>query len=78
MHLHRNLEDSELIDLLAAHTNRLTQIMISGEIYNGEYDTCRQTIELIQNEILARRGFYINTVYPDSFKNQDSQHKQSA
>jgi len=78
MYLHRKLEDSELIDLLAIHTNRLTQIMISGEAYNGEYDTCRRTIELIQNDILARRGFYINNVYSDNFKNQDSQHKQSA
>ena len=62
MYLHRRLEDSELIDLLAIHTNRLTQIMIYGETYLGEYDTCRLTIELIQNEVLSRRGFYINKV----------------
>ena len=73
MYLHRKLEDSELIDLLAIHTNRLTQIMIFGESYTGEYDTCRRTIELIQNDILERRGFYINTVEPDRhFKQQDS------
>lgn len=72
MYLHRKLEDSELMDLLAAHTNRLTQIMIVGESYVGEYDVCRRTIELIQNEILARRGFYLNTDYSDGFKQQDS------
>ena len=32
--------------------------MIYGETYTGEYDTCRRTIELIQNEVLLRRGFY--------------------
>ena len=64
MYLHRKLEDSELIDLLATHTTRLTQIMKSGESYNGEYDTCRRTIELIQNDVLARRGFYLNGLDP--------------
>ncbi len=72
MYLHRKLEDSELIDLLAAHTNRLTQIMIFGESYKGEYDTCRRTIELIQNEVLARRGFYINSTFDNNFRQQDS------
>ena len=62
MLLHRKLEDSELFDLLAIHTNRLTQIMIYGETYDGEYDTCRRTIEMIQNEVLARRGFMMNTL----------------
>lgn len=72
MHLHRKLEDSELIDLLAIHTNRLTQIMTSGESYAGEYDTCRRTIELIQNDILERRGFYINNLHIENFRKQDS------
>ena len=62
MYLHRKLEDPELVDLLAAYTHRLTQIMIYGESYLNEYDICRRTIELIQNEILSRRGFYINKV----------------
>ena len=72
MYLHRKLEDSELIDLLAIHTNRLTQIMIYGESYLNEYDTCRRTIELIQNEVLARRGFYLNGVSYDKKLNQPS------
>ena len=72
MYLHRTLEDSELIDLLAIHTNRLTQIMIYGESYSNEYDTCRRTIELIQNEVLSRRGFYRNTTYYKESFNQSS------
>ena len=70
MYLHRKLEYSELIDLLAIHTNRLTQIMIYGESYGGEYKTCRRTIELIQNEVLSRRGFYINNISYDKNLNQ--------
>ena len=70
MYLHRKLEYSELIDLLAIHTNRLTQIMIFGESYMGEYKTCRRTIELIQNEVLSRRAFNINEV---SYKNDRNQ-----
>ena len=72
MYLHRKLEDSELIDLLAVHTNRLTQIMIYGEAYMGEYETCRRTIEFIQNEVLSRRGFYINKVSPSPDRNPPS------
>ncbi len=72
MYLHRKLEYSELIDLLAIHTNRLTQIMIYGESYLGEYKTCRRTIELIQNEVLSRRGFLINKVGYDKDINQPS------
>ena len=69
MHLRRKLEDPELIDLLALHTNRFTHMMIYGETYRGEYNTCRRTIELIQNEILSRRGFYANTAsYSKNFK----------
>ncbi len=74
MQLHRKLEDSELFDLLAIHTNRLTQIMVYGETYIGEYDTCRRTIELIQNEILSRRGFMMNTVVV----NENLQRRDSA
>jgi hypothetical protein len=72
MYLHRKLEDSELIDLLAMHTNRLTHIMIYGESYMGEYETCRRTIELIQNEVLCRRGFYSNTTSYKENYNQRS------
>jgi len=72
MYLHRKLEDSELIDLLATHTNRLTQIMISGESYLREYETCRRTIELIQNEVLSRRGFYLNGLSYNKEFNQPS------
>lgn len=59
MYLHRQLEDYELIDLLAIHTNRLTQIMIFGESYVGEYDICRHTVILIQKEILQRKNLYL-------------------
>lgn len=64
MYLHRKSDNSELIDLLATHTNRLTQMMLYGETYNGEYDACRRTIELLQNEVLARKRFYRNSLPP--------------
>ena len=72
MHLHRKLEDSELIDLIAIHTNRLTQIMIYGETYAGEYEACRRTIELIQDEVLLRRGFHLNTISSNKNLQQNS------
>jgi hypothetical protein len=57
MYQHRKLNDPELIDLLAIHTNRLTQIMIHGETYIGEYDVCKRTIELLQSEIISRKCY---------------------
>ena len=59
MYLHRKLETEELIDLLAMHTNRITQLMIYGETYFGEYEVCKRTIELIQNEIFSRTRHYL-------------------
>ena len=59
MYLHRKLETEELIDLLAMHTNRITQLMIYGETYFGEYEVCKRTIELIQNEIFSRGRHYL-------------------
>jgi hypothetical protein len=57
MYQYRKLKDPELIDLLAIHTNRLTQIMIHGETYIGEYDVCKRTIELLQGEIISRKPY---------------------
>lgn len=62
MLLNRNIEDPDLIDLLAIHTNHLTQMMIYGETYKGEYDTCRRIIETLQNEIHFRRNLHLNSV----------------
>ena len=73
MYLHRKLESQELIDLLAIHTHRLTQIMIYGESYMGEYKTCRRTIELIQNEVYSRKDVYRNiTSYKESFNQRSA------
>src|SRR5262245_14756610 len=60
MFIHHNLDDSELIDLLAIHTDRLILIMTYGETYTGEYRTCKSTIELLQKEIISRKGFFVS------------------
>lgn len=59
MYLHRKLENPELIDLLVIHTDRFIQIMIHGETYGGEYNVCKRTIELIQDEIFSRQPFFL-------------------
>lgn len=61
MDFYRKADDSVLLDLLAAHTNRLTQMMIYGETYKGEYDASKLTVELLQDEIITRRGFYFRS-----------------
>ena len=63
MYLHRKLDNPELIDLLVIHTNRLTQIMIYGETYFGEYEICKRTIELVQSEILSRQPYLIRPAF---------------
>ena len=74
MYLHRKLENSELMDLLVIHTNRLTQIMIYGEIYDGEYEVCKRTIELIQDEIFLRQSYYLRPSFNNSQFNSSVQH----
>ncbi len=76
MYLHRKLENLELIDLLVIHTNRLTQIMIYGETYVGEYETCKRTIELIQNEIISRQPYLIKPAFINGKFNNFSAIKQ--
>lgn len=72
MDFYRDADDFVLLDLLAKHTNRLTQMMIYGETYKGEYNASKYTIELLQNELITRRGFYVSArSYNNSF-NQSS------
>ena len=74
MYLHRKLEYPELIDLLVIHTNRLTQIMIYGETYVGEYEICKRTIELVQSEIISRRPYLIKPAFINGkFENSSAQ-----
>lgn len=62
MYFYHKVDDSVLLDLLAIHTNRLTQIMIYGETYTGEYNASKRTLELLQNEIISRnKSFSIPT-----------------
>ena len=72
MYFYHDVDHSVLLDMLAMHTNRVTQIMIYGESYLREYETCRRNIELIQNEVLSRRGFYLNGLSYDKEFNQPS------
>ena len=54
MYFYHKVEDSVLLDLLTIHTNRLTQILIYGESYSGEYRTCKKVLELLQEEFMSR------------------------
>ena len=60
MDFFRDADDLVLLDLLAEHTNRLTQMMIYGETYKGEYNASKYTVELLQDELMTRRGFYLS------------------
>ena len=76
MYLHRKLEYPELIDLLVIHTNRLTQIMIYGETYGGEYEICKRTIELVQSEIISRKHYLMKPAFISGKFDNFLSHKQ--
>ena len=76
MYLHRKLDNPELIDLLVIHTNRLTQIMIYGETYVGEYEICKRTIELVQQEIISRQPYLLKPAFINGRSNNHSSHRQ--
>jgi hypothetical protein len=50
----QTLEMSELLDMLAEHTIRYSQMMSDGTT-NEEYENCRTLISAIQEEILRRK-----------------------
>ena len=72
MDFYHDADDFVLLDLLAEHTNRLTQMMIYGETYKGEYNASKCTVELLQNELITRRGFYVSAPSYSTFFNQSS------
>ena len=73
MYYYEKVRQSVLIDLLAMHTNRLTQIMINGESYPGEYDSRKLTIELIQKEIRYKNSANFSTANHGNFQNPSAQ-----
>ena len=74
MDFYRDVDDFVLLDLLAEHTNRLTQMMIYGESYKGEYNVSKQTVELLQDELITRRGFYMSVPSYSNTFNQSAVH----
>jgi hypothetical protein len=76
MYLHRKLDNPELIDLLVIHTNRLTQIMIYGETYSGEYEICKRTIELVQGEIISRQSYLMKPAFINGKSDTSSSYHQ--
>jgi hypothetical protein len=57
----QTLEMSTLLDMLAEHTIRYSQMMSDGTT-NEEYESCRMLISAIQEEILRRKqSFEQNT-----------------
>jgi len=51
----QNFETSELVDLLAQHTQRLTELFTNNQ-FGNEYDRCKELIEVLLAEIAARRN----------------------
>jgi hypothetical protein len=49
----KDLETQVLIDMLARHTEDYTKLMAGGS--KEEFEQCRQTIALLQNEINSRQ-----------------------
>jgi hypothetical protein len=72
MDFYHKADDSVLLDLLVVHTNRLTQILIYGETNKGEYSASKRTVELLQNEIRSRRGFYVSAASSNKTFDQSS------
>ena len=78
MYFYQKARESVLVDLLAIHTNRLTQLMIKGETYPGEYNSCKRTIQLIQREIIYKGQIDLNTVLSkDPFNQSTGSSKQN-
>ena len=50
----KNLKNGELLNLLTAHTTLYTQ-MLTNNIKTEEFYACKQTIDVLTAEILARK-----------------------
>ena len=43
---------SVLFDLLKIHTRKFIKILLRGEQYAGEYKSCKDSLEMIQKQLL--------------------------
>ena len=59
MHELLNLDNSQLIDLLAKHTSEYTK-MITDNNMGDDYEKCKLTIKAIQTEIEIRKNNLYN------------------
>jgi hypothetical protein len=41
-----------LLDLLTTYTRKFIKILLKGEQYPGEYKTCKDSLEMIQKQLL--------------------------
>jgi len=51
----QNFETSVLVDLLARHTQRLTELFNHGHL-TAEYEDCKKMIRELQSEIIRRKN----------------------
>ena len=50
--------------------------MIYGETYVGEYEICKRTIELVQQEIISRQPYLLKPAFINGRSNNHSSHRQ--
>jgi hypothetical protein len=43
---------SVLFDLLTIYTRKFIKILLRGEQYTGEYKSCKESLEMIQKQLL--------------------------
>ena len=66
----QNFETSVLVDLLARHTQRLTELFNDSHL-TPEYEDCRKMIRELQTEIIRRKNETLHSRTTDniSFEN---------
>lgn len=52
-----------LADLLTTYTRKFIKVLLKGERYPGEYKNCKESIEMIQKQLLweEKRSNYITS-----------------
>ena len=59
----QNFETSVLVDLLARHTQRLTELFNHGHL-SEEYENCKKMIRELQLEIIRRKNETLHSPQP--------------
>ena len=70
--LFENFQDSELMDLLAIQTQKLSLLLSERKVFSMEYEDCKRSIHALTEELDNRRRRTLPQYYSQNYSRKTS------